>query len=72
MYSNTLHLQIAGAERSTTEAVEIYGISVYVDTDPEFCGYDFMIEPEDKEGILIFREFAAKMAAHYQSLKTVP
>jgi hypothetical protein len=72
MYANTLHLQIAGAERSTTEPVEIYGISVYVDTDPDICGYDMLIEPGDKEGISIFREFAAKMAAHYKSLKTVP
>lgn len=69
IYRNTLDLQIAGAERAITEPIERYGIGVYVDADPDSCGADFMIDPADNEGIAIFREFAAKMAAHYKSLK---
>jgi hypothetical protein len=69
MYANDLHLQIAGAERAIVEPIINYGISVYVDTDPDSIAHDFKIHRYDKVGIEIFREFAAKMAAHYKSLK---
>ncbi len=69
MYANDLHLQIAGAERAIVEPMERYGILVYVDQDPDFTSCDFKIDPADNDGITIFREFAAKMAEHYKSLK---
>lgn len=72
MYANDLHLQIAGSERAIVEPVERYGINVYVDSDCDWSGSDFMIDPADTEGLKIFREFAAKMAAHYKSLNNKP
>jgi hypothetical protein len=69
MYTHTLHIQIAGAERAQTEPIERYGIKVYVESDPDYVGSDFKIEPGDEKGIAIFREFAAKMHEHYKSLQ---
>jgi hypothetical protein len=57
------------AERAAVKPVLRYGVGVYVDTDPDVCGADFVIDPEDQGGLKIFREFAAKMAAHYKTLK---
>lgn len=58
-----------GARNVVIVPIERYGVSVYVDTDPDWCGPDFIIDPADTEGIAIFREFAARMAAHYKTLK---
>jgi hypothetical protein len=68
MYDSNLHLQIAGAERAIVEPVERYGVQVYVDSDPDFVGCDFKIDPLDEKGLTIFREFASKMKEHYKSL----
>jgi hypothetical protein len=68
MYTNTLHLQIAGAEKAITEPVERYGVQVYVDSDPDIVGCDFKIDPADSKGISLFREFASRMAEHYKTL----
>ena len=57
-----------GAEKAATKPVEWYGVSVYVDVDSDSAGADFIIDPADTEGIAIFRDFAAKMAAHYKTL----
>lgn len=59
---------IKGAEEAVTKSVDRYGISVYVNTDPDWVGADFTIDPQDEKGISIFREFAAKMAEHYKTL----
>ncbi|HEX6427965.1 MAG TPA: hypothetical protein VF008_09780 [Niastella sp.] len=61
---------IIGAQNVIIAPVERYGVSVFVDSDPDWVGADFVIDPEDKEGLNIFREFAAKMAAHYKQLKS--
>ena len=63
---------LIGAQNVIICPIERYGVSVYVDTDPDSCGPDFTIDPADEKGIAIFREFAAKMAAHYKSLKLKP
>jgi hypothetical protein len=44
------------------------GIEVYVGTFTDVSGPSFVIDPADAKGIAIFREFAAKLAAHYKSL----
>jgi hypothetical protein len=69
MYTNTIDLNIAGAERAITEPVERYGVLVYVDSDPDIVGCDFKIDPNDEKGISLFREFASRMVEHYKSLK---
>lgn len=48
------------------------GVMVYVDADPDYVSPDFVIDPADEEGIKLFREFAARMAAHYKSLNQNP
>jgi hypothetical protein len=63
-----LREMIEGAECAVTVPVDRYGINIYVDTDPDWSGPDFIIDPLDEKGIAIFREFAAKMAAHYNTL----
>jgi hypothetical protein len=68
MYTNTLILNIAGAERAKEEPLERYGILVYVESEPDYCSCDFKIDPLDEKGIAIFREFASKMLEHYKSL----
>ena len=57
---------------AATRPVERHGVMVYMNADPDYAGPDFIIDENDKQGIAIFREFAAKMAAHYKSLKTKP
>jgi hypothetical protein len=69
IYPNTLGLQVYGATKGIHCPITRYGIGVYVDTDPDSIGPDFFIDPADEKGIEIFREFAAKMAAHYNTLK---
>lgn len=64
-----LDLQIAFAEEAVTKPVERYGVNIYVDSNPDDVAQDFTIDPADTQGIEIFREFAAKMVAHYKSLK---
>lgn len=68
MYKNLTRL-ILGAECAVKDSVDRYGISVYVDTDPDDIAPDIYIHPADEKGLAIFREFAAKMAAHYKTLK---
>lgn len=48
------------------------GVSVYIDCNPDDVSPDIYIDPADEKGIEIFREFAAKMAAHYKSLNDKP
>jgi hypothetical protein len=54
---------------AATRPVERHGVMVYMNADPDFAGPDFIIHRKDAHGIAIFREFAAKMAAHYNTLK---
>lgn len=68
MYKQHLAWILKGAEEAVTKKVERYGVSVYVDKDADWCGADFIIDPADKAGIELFRQFAAKMAEHYKSL----
>jgi hypothetical protein len=58
-----------GAIAAAARPVDRHGVMVYMNADPDFAGPDFVIDRRDKEGIAIFREFAAKMAAHYKILK---
>jgi hypothetical protein len=71
MYTNNLPFYAACAEEAITKSVHRYGVSVYVDTDSDWSGADFVIAPDDQEGLKIFREFAAKISAHYNTLKIV-
>lgn len=54
---------------AATRPVDRPGVFVYMNCDPDFAGPDFIIDEHDEQGIAIFREFAAKMAAHYNTLK---
>jgi hypothetical protein len=56
------------AEAAARKQVTRYGVIVHVDTDSDWAGPDFIIEPLDLEGLKIFKEFAAKMANHYKTL----
>jgi hypothetical protein len=70
MYSpEEIHDYANGALAAATRPVERHGVMVYMNCDPDFAGPDFMIHYKDAAGIAIFREFAAKMAAHYNTLK---
>lgn len=69
MYTHTLEQNIAGAEMGISEPIDIYGVKVYINADPDYVSCDFKISEEDVEGLAIFREFAARMAAHYKTLK---
>lgn len=59
---------INGAQNVIMAPIEQNGVYVYVDSDPDVSGPDFIIDPTDTKGIEIFREFAARMAAHYKTL----
>jgi hypothetical protein len=54
---------------AATRPVERHGVMVYMNADPDYAAADFIIHYKDEQGIAIFREFAAKMAAHYNTLK---
>lgn len=60
---------IKTTEEAITWPVKAHGILVYVDCNPDDVSPDIYIDTLDTEGIAIFREFAAKMAAHYKTLK---
>lgn len=45
------------------------GIEVYVGTFTDVSGPSFVIDPHDKKGIEIFRQFCQQMAEHYKSLQ---
>lgn len=59
---------IISTETAVTRPVKVHGVSVFVDTNPDDIAPDIYIDPADTKGIEIFREFAAKMSAHYKSL----
>lgn len=61
---------IKTAEAAVTWPVKAHGVSVFVDTNPDDIAPDIYIDPADEKGIEVFREFAAKMAAHYKTLQT--
>lgn len=65
---NSIPNQQTGAQVAAIKPVRRYGVSVYVDTDADWIGPDFLIDPADEKGLKIFREFASKMAEHYKSL----
>jgi hypothetical protein len=70
MYNyNPLQDMITGAEQATTKEVARYGVKVFVDTDPDLIAADFVIDPADETGLVIFREFAQQMVEHYKSLQ---
>lgn len=60
---------IKTTEAAITKPVERHGISVYVNCNADDVSPDMYIDPADEKGIAIYREFAAKMAAHYKTLK---
>lgn len=60
---------IKTTEAAISRPIERYGIGVYVDSDPDVVGPDTYIDPLDTKGIKIFREFQAKILAHYKTLK---
>lgn len=56
------------SQAAVTAEVYRYGVSVFVESDPDWCGPDIYIDPQDEAGIAIFREFCEKMAVHYRKL----
>jgi hypothetical protein len=67
------HYSTQDLQERTIKAVadaEIFGVSVFVESDPEWCGADMYIDPTDEAGISIFREFSLKMAEHYRKLSS--
>jgi hypothetical protein len=68
MYEHTLEMNIAGAEMGITEPIDRYGVRVFINSDPDYVSCAFKIEEDDTEGIRLFREFSAKIKAHYKSL----
>lgn len=63
-----LPYQIRMAEHAVVVPID-QQVLVYIDCDPDDCAEDITILASDEKGIAIFREFAAKMAEHYKSLK---
>jgi len=63
-----IHDLIKTSEAAITTPINRYGISVYVEGDPDGVGLDIYIDPADAKGIELFREFAKQMAEHYKSL----
>lgn len=59
---------ILSTESAITETKRRFGISIYVEGDPDIIGPNIYIDPADEKGIALFREFAAKMVEHYKSL----
>lgn len=73
MYEHfTIQEQIDGAELVANRLIKRYGVSVYVDSDPDWVSPDFIIDPLDIEGLAIFRKFAGDFAAHLKTLKIKP
>jgi hypothetical protein len=69
MYKYTpINELITGAEEAAKMEIIRYGVIVYVDSDPDFVGADFLIDPNDKKGIEIFRRFAKEIAEHFKTL----
>jgi hypothetical protein len=66
-YYNIRQLEL-NALAAAQEPVIGLGISVYVNTNPDDIAPDFVIDPLDKKGIAIAREFFAKIAEHYKTL----
>lgn len=67
------YIDLAQVKHTTKAAVEKvvdrYGVSIYVECDPDWCGPDIVIDAKDQEGLKLFREFAQKMSMHYETLK---
>lgn len=66
-YYNVRQLEV-NARKAITDPIDGLGVSVYICTNPDDVGPDFVIDPADTKGIEIFREFATKMAEHYKTL----
>jgi hypothetical protein len=64
---NDLTYQLAGAERGSVCDIS-KDVMVYIDGEPDFGSYDFMINASDRKGMAIFREFARKMKEHFKTL----
>lgn len=45
------------------------GIEIYVGSFPDVSGPDLVIDPHDKKGVELFKEFAGKLAEHYATIK---
>lgn len=45
------------------------GVEIYVGSFPDVSGPDLVIDPCDREGIELFKEFASKLAAHYRTIR---
>lgn len=56
------------AKDCTTKRVVRYGVQIFHDVDPDWCGADFVIDPEDKQALELYRDFCRKMADHYKTL----
>lgn len=48
-----------------------YGIEIYVGTDTEVSGPDFVISPDDTDGLKLFRKFCLDMHDHFKKLMVV-
>lgn len=66
-YYNVTQLEV-NALKAVTEPIGGLGISVYICTNPDDVGPDFVIDPADEKGKAIAREFFAKIAEHYKTL----
>lgn len=49
-----------------------FGVAVYVGSDPDVSGPEFIIDPFDEKGIEIFKSFCQQMAEHYKHLNNKP
>lgn len=47
---------------------ERFGIDIYAGSMPEITSPELYIDPDDYEGVEIFRNFCRQMAEHYKSL----
>lgn len=70
MYSNYDTQKLSDLTTKAAAEADQYGVYVFVESDPDWCGPDIHIDPQDTAGIAIFREFAQKMADHYKNLKS--
>lgn len=70
MYNSYDIQQLPKSALLASAEAEHYGVSVFVEGDPDWCGPDIYIDPNDTAGIAIFQEFAQKMAEHYKNLSS--
>jgi hypothetical protein len=65
---NDIPQMARNAERCIDEPVSRFGVQVFHESMPDWCGPDFQIDMDDKAGLEIYRQFCHKMKEHYQTL----